>query len=106
MTTAPATRTERDPLGALEVPADALYGVQTLRAVRNFQISGLKPLPAFVDAVVRIKLAAAATHHEPGASNRGSPTRSSRPVRRFSAASTAISSSSTCIRPAPAHRTT
>jgi aspartate ammonia-lyase len=66
MTTGPATRTERDPLGALEVPADALYGVQTLRAVKNFQISGLKPLPAFVDAVVRIKLAAAATHRETG----------------------------------------
>ncbi|HEY2848632.1 MAG TPA: aspartate ammonia-lyase [Gemmatimonadaceae bacterium] len=63
---APATRTERDPLGALEVPADALYGVQTLRAVRNFQISGLKPLPAFVDAVVRIKRAAALTHRDTG----------------------------------------
>ena len=62
----PATRTERDPLGALEVPADALYGVQTERAVRNFQISGLKPLPAFVDAVVRIKRAAALTHKDTG----------------------------------------
>ena len=60
------TRTERDPLGALEVPDDALYGVQTLRAVRNFPISGLKPLPAFVDAVVRIKRAAALTHKETG----------------------------------------
>jgi aspartate ammonia-lyase len=66
MTSGPATRTERDPLGALEVPADALYGVQTLRAVKNFQISGLKPLPAFVDAVVRIKRAAALTHLETG----------------------------------------
>ena len=60
------TRTERDPLGALEVPDDALYGVQTLRAVRNFPISGLNPLPAFVDAVVRIKRAAALTHKETG----------------------------------------
>jgi fumarate hydratase, class II len=59
-------RTERDPLGALEVPADALYGVQTLRAVNNFQISGLKPLPAFIDAVVRIKRAAALTHKATG----------------------------------------
>ena len=64
--TGPATRTERDPLGALEVPADALYGVQTMRAVKNFQISGLKPLPAFVDAVVRIKRAAALTHLDTG----------------------------------------
>src|SRR5690348_12383532 len=60
------TRTEKDPLGELQVPADALYGVQTLRAVQNFPISGLKPLPAFVEAVVRIKRAAAITHKETG----------------------------------------
>jgi fumarate hydratase class II len=66
MSSAPATRTERDPLGALEVPAGALYGVQTLRAVQNFPVSGLKPLPAFVDAVVRIKRAAALTHKDTG----------------------------------------
>jgi aspartate ammonia-lyase len=60
------TRIEKDPLGSLPVPSDALYGVQTLRAVQNFPISGLKPLPAFVDAVVRIKRAAAITHKETG----------------------------------------
>src|ERR687884_1105858 len=60
------TRTEKDPLGALDVPSEALYGVQTLRAVQNFPISGLKPLPAFVDATVRIKRAAALTHKETG----------------------------------------
>ena len=60
------TRTEKDPLGTLEVPNDAYYGVQTLRAVQNFPISGLKPLPAFVDATVRIKKAAALTHRETG----------------------------------------
>jgi fumarate hydratase, class II len=60
------TRTEKDPLGELQVPSDALYGVQTLRAVQNFPISGLKPLPAFVDAVVRIKRAAAITHKKTG----------------------------------------
>jgi aspartate ammonia-lyase len=57
---------EKDPLGELAVPSDALYGVQTLRAVQNFPISGLKPLPAFVDSVVRIKRAAAITHKETG----------------------------------------
>ncbi len=61
-----ATRTEKDPLGELAVPSDALYGVQTLRAVQNFPISGIRPLPAFVDAVVRIKRAAALTHKETG----------------------------------------
>src|SRR6266581_8605373 len=60
------TRTEKDPLGTLEVPAEALYGVQTLRAVQNFPISFLKPLPAFVDATIRIKRAAALTHKETG----------------------------------------
>ena len=60
------TRTEKDPLGELQVPADALYGVQTLRAVRNFPISGLKPLAAFVEATVRIKRAAARTHKKTG----------------------------------------
>ncbi len=59
-------RTEKDPLGELPVPADALYGVQTLRAVQNFPISGLRPLPAFVDATVRIKRAAAITHKQTG----------------------------------------
>src|SRR5687768_743162 len=60
------TRIEKDPLGQLPVPADALYGVQTLRAVQNFPISGLRPLAAFVDATVRIKRAAAITHRETG----------------------------------------
>src|SRR5881227_3664733 len=60
------TRTEKDPLGTLEVPADALYGVQTLRAVQNFPISSLRPLPAFVDATIRIKRAAALTHKQTG----------------------------------------
>jgi fumarate hydratase class II len=62
----PDTRIERDPLGEKPVPADALYGIQTLRAAENFPISGLRPLPAFVDAVVWIKLAAALTHRETG----------------------------------------
>ena len=61
-----STRTEKDPLGTLEVPSDALYGVQTLRAVQNFPISGLKPLEAFVTAQVWIKKAAAMTHKETG----------------------------------------
>ena len=60
------TRMEKDPLGELAVDADALYGVQTLRAVQNFPISGIKPLAAFVDATVRIKKAAAMTHKETG----------------------------------------
>ena len=37
-----ASRIERDPLGDVEVPAEAYYGVQTMRAVQNFRISGLR----------------------------------------------------------------
>ena len=48
-----ATRIERDPLGELPVPADALYGIQTERARQNFPISHVLPLAPFVDAVVR-----------------------------------------------------
>lgn len=58
------TRMERDPLGDLPVPADALYGIQTERARHNFPISHLAPLAAFIDAVIRIKKAAALTHRE------------------------------------------
>jgi aspartate ammonia-lyase len=61
-----AYRIEKDPLGEKPVPSDALYGIQTLRAVENFPISGLKPLPAFVDAVIWIKRSAALTHKQTG----------------------------------------
>jgi aspartate ammonia-lyase len=53
------TRVERDPLGELHVPADAYYGVQTLRAVENFPISGLKAPAPLVTATVLIKQACA-----------------------------------------------
>jgi aspartate ammonia-lyase len=60
------TRTEKDPLGPKEVPASALYGVQTVRASENFPISGLMPLWPFVVAQVWIKKAAAMTHKQTG----------------------------------------
>ena len=56
---APRTRVERDTLGEVRVPASALWGAQTARAVENFAVSGLREPRALVDAVVRIKLAAA-----------------------------------------------
>ena len=60
------TRTEKDPLGPLPVPNDALYGVQTVRAVQNFPISGLRPLWPLMRSQVWIKKAAALTHKETG----------------------------------------
>ena len=53
------TRIEKDTLGEMAVPESACYGAQTARAVANFPISGLKPHPAFVWAVVIIKKCAA-----------------------------------------------
>ncbi|MDI5985750.1 class II fumarate hydratase [Halomonas sp. M4R5S39] len=59
-------RIERDSMGELEVPAEALYGAQTQRAVNNFPVSG-QPLPAaFIHAIARIKLAAARVNRELG----------------------------------------
>src|SRR5690348_3574269 len=52
-------RTERDPLGELQVPADAYYGVQTSRAIENFPISGLRAPADLVTATVLVKKAAA-----------------------------------------------
>ncbi len=59
-------RNEKDSIGPLEVPMDAYYGVQTLRAVRNFPISGL-PMPwAFIQAHALLKKAAALVNHDLG----------------------------------------
>ena len=59
-------RTERDSLGEVRVPADALYGAQTQRAVENFPISGI-PFPrVFIRALGLIKGAAAAVNAELG----------------------------------------
>ena len=55
-------RSEKDFLGEVTVPQDALYGVQTMRAVRNFPISGLRAHPALIWAIGTIKQAAAQTH--------------------------------------------
>ncbi|HEY9634117.1 MAG TPA: aspartate ammonia-lyase [Coleofasciculaceae cyanobacterium] len=52
-------RIERDSMGERQIPADAYYGIQTLRATENFPISGIKPLPTYVDACVLIKKATA-----------------------------------------------
>jgi fumarate hydratase, class II len=56
-------RIEKDSLGELQVPADALYGAQTQRAVQNFPVSGMKPYPAFIWAMSTVKRAAAEVNH-------------------------------------------
>jgi fumarate hydratase class II len=62
----PRTRVERDTLGEMKVPASALWGAQTARAVENFPISGLREPRALIDAVARIKLAAARVNAQLG----------------------------------------
>jgi fumarate hydratase, class II len=52
-------RTEKDSMGELQVPADALYAAQTQRAIENFPISGLAMPPAFIKTVALIKQTAA-----------------------------------------------
>jgi len=52
-------RTETDSLGPVAVPADALYGAQTVRALHNFPISGLRAHPALICAIAMVKMAAA-----------------------------------------------
>src|SRR5207248_220853 len=57
-------RTERDTLGEVRVPDDALYGAQTQRAVENYPISGLREHPVFIRAFVLLKKAAALANKE------------------------------------------
>jgi fumarate hydratase class II len=61
-----ASRLEHDSLGDLEVPADAYYGVQTVRAMHNFPISGQEMPRAFIHAHVMLKKAAARVNEELG----------------------------------------
>jgi aspartate ammonia-lyase len=68
-TTSGPTRTEKDLLGTKEVPANAYYGVQTARALENFQLSGI-PIsyyPEFIDAWAIVKVAAARANTAVGA---------------------------------------
>ncbi|MFH1688228.1 MAG: aspartate ammonia-lyase [bacterium] len=60
------TRDEHDLLGSREVPYENYYGIQTLRALENFDISGipLSRFPALVRALAMVKLAAARTNRE------------------------------------------
>src|SRR5215469_11375527 len=55
-------RVERDSMGELKVPSDALWGAQTQRAVNNFPISGLTLPRGFIRALALIKQAAAAAN--------------------------------------------
>ena len=59
-------RTEHDFLGELEVPDDVYYGVQTMRAIENFNITGQKLDPDFIKALATVKKAAALANMDTG----------------------------------------
>jgi aspartate ammonia-lyase len=68
LSTSAQFRTEKDLLGEKQIPADAYYGVQTARALENFQVSGVKTnfYPDYVRAYAMVKLAAARANTEVG----------------------------------------
>lgn len=59
-------RIEKDTMGRVDVPDDAYYGPQTVRAVRNFKVSGLKLPPVFIHAQAVIKQASAKANMDAG----------------------------------------
>jgi aspartate ammonia-lyase len=67
------TRTEHDLLGDREIPYEALYGVQTLRALENFPITGipLREFPVLIESLAAVKEAAALTNRELGLLEQG-----------------------------------
>lgn len=67
-TATPATRVEEDLLGQRHVPADAYYGIHTLRAVENFNISNvtISDVPEFVRGMIMTKKAATLANKELG----------------------------------------
>lgn len=60
------SRMEHDSIGALNVPAEAYYGVQSMRAVTNFQITHRPLHPVLIDSIVMVKKAAAITNEKSG----------------------------------------
>ena len=61
-----ATRREQDSIGEMDVPVDAYYGVQSLRAQRNFPITGQPMHPMFIRNLALVKKAAAITNRAAG----------------------------------------
>ena len=84
-------RTESDLLGSVELPADVLYGVQTLRGIENFRISKfhLNEYPLFIKGLAITKLGACGSQSQAwGCSPTRSSMRSHRPAARSWTAST------------------
>ena len=74
---------EHDSIGALNVPAEAYYGVQSMRAATNFQITHRPLHPVLIDSIVMVKKAAAITNEKSGNLTSKSLRQSFRHVMRF-----------------------
>ncbi|MCV0440396.1 MAG: class II fumarate hydratase [Hydrogenophaga sp.] len=66
MSTRPATRTEHDTFGPIDVPAERLWGAQTQRSLQNFDISGERQPLELIRALVQVKRASAVINHALG----------------------------------------
>ena len=96
-------RVEHDSMGELKVPADALWGAQTQRAVENFPISGLTLPRAFIRALGLVKQAAARANTQLQLLDaEGVAGHPERPPPRWPPVSTTRTFRSTCFRPARA----
>ena len=99
-------RIEKDSLGQMQVPSDALYGAQTQRAVDNFPISGLTMPREFIRALGLIKSAAAQANSDLGHLARTRPGSSAGAPSALPPVSSTASFRSTCSRPVPGPRRT
>src|SRR5688572_6874075 len=102
----PRFRTEHDSMGELQVPADALWGAQTQRAVQNFPISGRAMPREFIRALGLIKAAAAEVNGGFGLLGKGAAKAIRAAALSVAQGEHDASSRSTCSRPARAHRAT
>jgi len=97
-------RVERDSMGEVSVPGDALWGAQTQRAVENFSISGWRLPPSLIAALGLVKAGAAEVNRELGLLDPARADAIARAAEETAAATR--SSRSTSSRPAPAPRRT
>ena len=94
-------RLESDSIGTMEVPEDAYYGVQALRAKENFPITGTKLHPVFIKNLAKIKRAAAITNRKAGRLKPEIPTPSNLHATKSSVACLTKNSLSTAYRAVP-----
>ena len=99
-------RVEHDTMGEVRVPADALYGAQTQRAVENFPISGRPLPPALLRAIGQVKAAAARANADLGVLDDDVAGAIEAAAQEVAGASTSTSSPSTSSRPGRARRRT